>query len=135
MIGGQPVVEASLLVNIGVTSIAVGALSGFVLAISSEKPRLLTRFGVVNRAPIRQVHLDWIIMGGILTAIGVALPDLSDVAVILIASGGIVNPLLFVPGIFSRTFDYTLLMRIISIASYILLSLGLLLAGVAAWSL
>lgn len=128
------VFEAGLLIKVGMTSIAVGAVSGFVLVASTEKAGWLTRLGVINRAPIRQVHLDWIIMGILLAVVGLALPKLWAPAVVMILFGGIVNPLLFIPGIFSRTVDSSVAMRFVSFTSYIALSLGLILAAVSAWA-
>src|SRR5687768_17348637 len=64
------------LVASGLAQIGVGALVGFPYAAASYKPELLERFGIQAPGRIRQLHLDLIMMGGLVTATGVALPHL-----------------------------------------------------------
>ena len=86
-----------MLVKIGMASIAVGAVSGYALALVVERSPIFKRIGIRHPARIRQVHLDWIIMGTVLVATGLAAPNLPVWVVVLVALGGIVNPLLFLP--------------------------------------
>ena len=62
------------LVVSGLTQIAVGALTGFPYAIATYKPELLGRLRVRAPGRVRQLHLDLIMMGGLVTATGMALP-------------------------------------------------------------
>jgi hypothetical protein len=85
------------LVVSGLTQIAIGALAGFPYAATTYEPELLGRLRV--RAPdrIRQLHLDLIMMGGLVTATGVALPRLPRAVTVALAVGCWTNALAFAP--------------------------------------
>jgi hydroxylaminobenzene mutase len=118
-------VSADVLVGIGLVSISVGAVSGFALAAAVEKPGSLRRLGVVDPHRLRQVHLDWIIMGVLLVAVGMAVPSLAWYVVVPIGFGGIVNPLSFLPMAFSKTVHEAAWFRGGSYLSFVALSGGL----------
>ncbi len=67
-----------------------------------QRPDLVKRAGVVAPHRIRQVHLDYVFMGLILIAVGLAIPSLSNWIAIPLVFGTLVNPALFVPQAFSR---------------------------------
>src|SRR5829696_5152610 len=87
----------SLLGTLGLWSLALGALSGWLVAASIDKPELLRRLRVKHPGRIRQTHLDWIMMGLILLVVDVAVDDIPAWITALIAFGTVVNPLLFIP--------------------------------------
>ena len=87
----------SLLGTIGLWSLALGALSGWLVAASIDRPQLLRGLGIKHPGRVRQTHLDWIMMGILLLAVDVAVDDIPDWITALIAFGTVVNPLLFVP--------------------------------------
>ena len=63
-------------VQIGLVELALGGLLGWAMVIRGEKPELLKRIGIVAPQRIRQVHLDYVMMGLILIGVGLAVPDL-----------------------------------------------------------
>jgi hypothetical protein len=117
------------LVATGMVSLALGAVSGFALAIVVESPDLLKRIGIAHPARVRQVHLDWIIMGLVLIATG---PDMPDWVGVLVMAGAIVNPLLFIPLAIKATVTGNGVYRTITLASFTTLSTGLASAAVCA---
>jgi hypothetical protein len=88
---------ANGLVVSGLAQIAVGALAGFPYAAASYKPELLQGLGIQAPGRIRQLHLDLIMMGGLVTATGVALPRLPRVVAVPLAVGCWTNALAFGP--------------------------------------
>ena len=56
----------SLLGTLGLWSLALGALSGWLVAASIDQPQILRRLGIKHPGRVRQTHLDWIMMGLIL---------------------------------------------------------------------
>lgn len=118
---------AHYLVAAGLISLALGAVSGFALLMAVDAPEKLRAVGVVSLARIRQVHLDWVIMGTVMAVAGLAVPDLSVWATSLVMFGGIVNPLTFIPMAFSKTVVTTTAFQVISYVSFTSLSLGLVL--------
>ncbi|GAB3930326.1 hypothetical protein GCM10029976_031890 [Kribbella albertanoniae] len=85
------------LVVSGLAQIAVGALTGFPYAAAVYKPELLAKTGVQAPGRIRQLHLDLIIMGGVVTATGLALPRLPRAVSVPLAIGCWTNALAFAP--------------------------------------
>ncbi|PRI12603.1 hypothetical protein [Leucobacter massiliensis] len=122
---------AAWLVGIGLISVALGALSGFALTAAVDFPDSLRRFHVVDPRRIRQAHLDWIIMGIMLIVVGLAVPGLPWPITAAVAVGGVVNPLTFVPMIFSKTVIQRRWFMAVSYASFTTLTLGLI--GAAIW--
>ena len=116
---------AELLVAAGLASLALGALSGFALLAAVDAPALLARWGVVDPLRVRQVHLDWIIMGVVMVTVGLAVPTMPLWVGVLTMFGGVVNPATFIPMAFSRTVASTRTFQTVSFVSFTSLSVGL----------
>jgi hypothetical protein len=115
----------SLLSTLGLWSLALGALSGWLVAASIDQPSLLARLRVKHPGRVRQTHLDWIIMGVILLVVDVAVDGIPGWITALIAFGTVVNPLLFVPLAFDATASDRLPYRVVTVISFTALSTGL----------
>ncbi|MET0559160.1 MAG: hypothetical protein ABW065_10880 [Solirubrobacterales bacterium] len=85
------------LIRIGLIELALGGLLGWAMVVRDEKPEWLRRIGIVAPARIRQVHLDYVMMGLILIGVGLAVPSLPTWIGVALVFGTAVNPLLFVP--------------------------------------
>lgn len=118
------------LVQVGLIELAIAGLLGWAMVVREEKPEWLTRIGVVQPHRVRQVHLDYVMMGLIAIAIGLAIPDLPQVTAGLLAFGTFVNPLLFVPPAFSKDVDQKLWYRTLSVLSFLVLSGSLVWAAI-----
>ena len=114
-----------LLGILGLWSLALGAVSGWLVTASVDKPELLARVRVKHPGRLRQLHLDWVMMGLILIAVELAVPSRPDWITALIALGTIVNPRLFVPLAFSATASKELWYRAITAVSVRAMSVGL----------
>ena len=117
-------------VQIGLIELALGGLLGWAMVIRSEQPELLRRIGVVAPQRIRQVHLDYVMMGLILIGVGLAVPDLPNAVAAALVFGTFVNPLLFVPLAFDPEIDQRLWYRALAVVSFIAMSGGLVVAAV-----
>ncbi len=84
-------------VRIGLIELALGGLLGWAMVVRQDKPEWLKRIGVVAPQRIRQVHLDYVMMGLILIGVGLAVPDLPTAIAAALVFGTVVNPFLFVP--------------------------------------
>ncbi len=115
----------SLLGTLGIWSLALGGVSGWLVAAAIDRPALLKRLGVRHPPRIRQAHLDWIMMGLILLVVDVAIDDIPGWIVALVAFGTVVNPLLFLP--LARDADASKhpLYRVVTLTSFVALSGGL----------
>ena len=114
----------STLVKVGLCELALGALSGWVVVLRTEHPEVLRRLGVRSPRRVLQAHLDWIIMGLILIAVGTALPDLPNWLVWTFGFGALVNATLFVPLAFSEDASKALPYRAITLLSFTAMSVG-----------
>lgn len=119
-----------LLVQVGLIELAVGALLGWAMVVREERPEWLTRIGVIQPHRIRQVHLDYVMMGLISVAVGLAIPDIPGLAAALLIFGTVVNPMLFVPPAFIAGVDKQLWYRVISVISFLAMSVSLVWAAV-----
>lgn len=116
---------AYLLEAAGMISLALGGLSGFLMLAVVDYPDLVRKVGIVDPKRVRQLHLDWIIMGLVMIAVALAAPDLPAPAVLATLFGGVVNPATFIPMAFSRTASEHWVFRAISMISFISLNVGL----------
>ena len=100
------------------------------MVIRQERPEWLTRIGIVAPRRILQVHLDYVMMGLILIAVGLAVPDLPKAVGIALVFGTVVNPFVFVPLMFSPEEGERLWYRVLAAVSFLCVSGGLVTAAV-----
>jgi len=117
-------------VRFGLAELALGGLLGWAMVVREERPEWLRRIGVVAPQRIRQVHLDYVMMGLILIGVGLAVPDLPTAVAIALVFGTIVNPFLFVPLAFEPDVDKRPWYRALAIVSFIGVSGGLVVAAI-----
>lgn len=117
-------------VRIGLVELALGGLLGWAMVLRQEAPKLLRRIGVVAPQRIRQVHLDYVMMGLILIAVGLAIPSLSTAIAIPLVFGSLVNPFLFVPLAFDPDVESRSWYRALAVVSFLGVSGGLLAAAI-----
>ena len=117
-------------VQIGLIELAIGGLLGWAMVVREEKPEWLVRIGVVAPHRIRQVHLDYVMMGLILIGVGLAIPSLPTAIAVALVFGTAVNPLLFVPLAFDPEVEKRLWYRALAVVSFIGVSGGLVAAAI-----
>jgi len=117
-------------VRIGLLELALGALLGWAMVVRDERPEWLKRIGIVAPQRIRQVHLDYVMMGLILIGVGLAVPDLPTAIAAALVFGTFVNPFLFVPLAFDPDVDQRLWYRALATVSFICVSGGLVAAAI-----
>jgi hypothetical protein len=118
-------------IRIGLIELALGGLLGWAMVVREERPEWLRRIGIVAPQRIRQVHLDYVMMGLILIGVGLAIPDLSNAIAIPLVFGTIVNPFLFVPLAFEPEAEHRGWYRVLATVSFIGVSGGLVAAAIA----
>jgi len=118
------------MVQIGLVELALGGLLGWAMVLRQESPDFLRRIGVVAPQRIRQVHLDYVMMGLILIGVGLAISDLSAGIAVPLVFGTIVNPLLFVPLAFEPEVEKRLWYRALAVVSFLGVSGGLVAAAI-----
>jgi hypothetical protein len=82
-----------LLVKLGICELAVGVLSGWAMVAMVERPEALKSIGVRQLGRIRQTHLDLLMQGTILAAIGAAVGSVPTWIGILLIAGAYLAPL------------------------------------------
>lgn len=117
-------------IRIGLIELALGGLLGWAMVIRDEKPEWLRRIGVVAPQRVRQVHLDYLMMGLILIGVGLAVPDLPTAIATALVFGTLVNPFLFVPLAFDADADKRTWYRVLAVVSFIGVSGGLVAAAI-----
>ena len=75
----------------GLTELALGALTGWPMAIAVSRPEYLPRIGIRSRARLRQWHLDLIMLGALTAAAPKLVPDLPRKVAVPLAAGAWVN--------------------------------------------
>lgn len=120
-----------LLVQVGLIQLAIAALLGWAMVVRTEKPEWLKKIGVVQPHRVLQVHLDYVMMGLISIAVGLALPEISDLNAYLLVFATFVNPFLFVPLAFSKEIDKKLWFRAVSLISFVAMSVALVWAAIS----
>ena len=118
------------LVRAGLIELALGGLLGWGMVVRQEKPQWLKRIGIVAPQRIRQVHLDYVMMGLILIGVGLAVPDLPTVVGVALVFGTAVNPFLFVPLAFNPDTEKRGWYRLLAMVSFICVSGGLVVAAI-----
>lgn len=114
-----------LLSSLGLISLALAGLSGWLVLATMQAPRWFAARGVVAPVRFRQVHLDWVSMGLILIAVDQVVPDRPAWITALLAVGLVVNPLLFVPLAWGREQSERPLYRAVTVTSFVAASGGL----------
>ncbi|MEH3052648.1 MAG: hypothetical protein PGN13_01375 [Patulibacter minatonensis] len=122
----------NILVQVGLVLLAVGALLGWVVTLRVEYPQLIARLGVKSPRRLLQMHIDYVMMGVILIAVGLALPELADWHRSVLIFGTIVNPLLFLPLAFDESLSKSLPYRALTGASFLAMSTGTVAAAAVA---
>jgi hypothetical protein len=117
-------------VQIGLVELAIGGLLGWAMVMRDERPEWVRRIGIVAPHRIRQVHLDYVMMGLILIGVGLAVPDLPTAVAAALVFGTLVNPFLFVPLAFDPEIDKRLWYRSLAVVSFIGVSGGLVIAAI-----
>lgn len=118
------------LIRAGLIELALGALLGWAMVVREERPDWLRRIGVVAPARIRQVHLDYVMMGLILIGVGLAIPSLPIAIGIALVFGTAVNPFLFVPLAFDPEAARRGWYRVLATVSFVAVSGGLVAAAI-----
>jgi hypothetical protein len=117
-------------VQIGLVELALGGLLGWAMVVREEKVEWLRRIGMVAPQRIRQVHLDYVMMGLILIGVGLAVPDLPKAIALALVFGTIVNPFLFVPLAFDPDVAQRSWYRVLAVVSFLGVSGGLVAAAI-----
>ena len=117
-------------IQIGLIELAIGGLLGWAMVMRQESPELLRRIGVVAPQRIRQIHLDYVMMGLILIGVGLAVPDLPTAIAVALVFGTAVNPFLFLPLAFDPDMVERLWYRSLAVVSFIAVSGGLVAAAI-----
>lgn len=92
---------SSALVTVGLTSLALGATAGWPVSLLTQTPGAARRLRIVEPRRLLQVHIDWIVMGVVLIAVGLAVPTVGGWAQVALLIGAVGNPLLFLPMAFA----------------------------------
>lgn len=120
----------AFLVKFGLILLAVGAWTGWIVAAQLAMPQLFERLRIREPRRLLQLHLDYVIMGVLVIAVGAVLPDLPVWVQVLIVIGTVLNPLLFLPLAFGPRASEALWFRLISVASFACVTAGLTAAAV-----
>jgi hypothetical protein len=118
------------MIRIGLVELAIGGLLGWAMVVREEHREWLTRIGIVAPQRIRQVHLDYVMMGLILIGVGLAVPDLPTAVAVPLVFGTLVNPFLFVPLAFDPDIERRLWYRSLAVVSFLGVSGGLVAAAI-----
>jgi hypothetical protein len=79
------------LVVSGLTELALGALTGWPMAVAVSRPQDLGKLGIRSGARLRQWHLDLIMLGGLTAAAPRFVPDPPRTVAVPLAVGAWVN--------------------------------------------
>lgn len=120
----------SALARLGLCELALGAMLGWVVAISIERREWLKRLRITSPKRVLQCHLDFLMMGLILIGVSLVLPDLATPWQLLVAFGSVVNPSLFGVLAFSERAVGTMAYRAVTLVSFTAMSTGLVAAAV-----
>jgi len=122
-----------VLTQLGLISLALAGLSGWLVLAATRKGEWFRAHGVPAPRRFLQTHLDWVMMGLILVAVQLAAPSSPDWIKAMIALGAIVNPLLFLPLAFKPDAEESPVYVAVAVVSFSALSIGL--PALAIWAL
>jgi hypothetical protein len=74
-----------LLSSLGLVSLALAGLSGWLVLASTQQPDWFRRRGVPAPRRFLQLHLDWVMMGLILLVVDLAVPTATSVGLTALA--------------------------------------------------
>lgn len=123
----------ALLTSLGLISLALAAVSGWLVYAVTERPDWFRERGIPQPARFRQMHLDWVMMGLIQIAVQEVAPGMPTWIRAAIAFGTVVNPLLFAPLAWGNHVKQHPLYRAIGLVSFLSLSVGL--PALAVWAI
>ena len=83
--------EVNGMVVAGLTELALGALTGWPMALSVTRPDDLSKIGIRSAARLRQWHLDLIMLGGLTAAASRFVPKPPPVVAVPLAVGAWTN--------------------------------------------
>jgi hydroxylaminobenzene mutase len=116
------------------TSLALGATSGWPVSLLTSSPGAARRLRIAEPRRLLQAHIDWIVMGVVLIAVGVAAPALSGWVQVALVIGAVGNPLLFLPLAFAGSrLQHTWPFQVAAACSFAALSAALVAIAWAAW--
>jgi hypothetical protein len=79
------------LVVAGLTELALGALTGWPMALAVSRPQDLAKLGIRSGPRLRQWHLDLVMLGGLTAAAPSFVPDVPRTVAVPLAAGAWVN--------------------------------------------
>ncbi|TDZ87400.1 hypothetical protein DE4585_00393 [Mycobacteroides salmoniphilum] len=115
----------NLVVRIGLIELAFGAMMGWMVAANFLAPQVLKRIGVTNGRRLLQAHLDYIMMGILLIAVGLAVPGMPGWLATVVVFGALLNPTLFLPMVFKENITSTPGFKAATFISFVAMSGGL----------
>jgi hydroxylaminobenzene mutase len=115
--------NTSWITQVGAIELAIGALSGWVVWMATDTD-WLKKIGVRSPRRIFQAHLDLIIMGVILIAVGTSAPDFPTPWSVILVIGAWTNALLFLPAAWSDKKPTDLKAIVAQAVSFTLVSVG-----------
>lgn len=120
------------LAKIGFCELALGAVLGWAVVARLERPDLLARAGIVAPRRILQAHLDYIVMGIILVAVGLAFGHLTAWIAVPLVFGTWMNPTLFVLEAWGDAVERNSVFRAVGVLSLTATSASLVAAAIDA---
>jgi hypothetical protein len=75
----------------GLAEVALGAQTGWLMALAVSDPEKLRQLGIRSPARLRQWHLDLIMLGGLSVMASLAVPDLPKRVAVPLAAGAWAN--------------------------------------------
>jgi hypothetical protein len=114
-----------ILTSLGLVSLALGGMSGWLVLAATQQGDWFRARGVPAPRRFLQVHLDWVMMGLILIAVDVAVPSRPSWITAALAVGLVVNPLLFLPLAWGQGVTRNAAYRAITLVSFVAASGGL----------
>lgn len=118
--------------KIGLCELAFAGLTGWVVLAVTEARDWMVAHGVRSPRRIMQAHLDYIMMGTILIAVGAVLRPMPTAVGIPLVFGALMNPTLFVPQAFSDTVKQRRIFGLVAALSLVSMSGSLVAAAVVA---